>query len=227
VIQCVIFDMDDTLYDEIEYYKSGLRAVADAIASQTQAIGAAEVYDVLWGVFSSGNHTTTFNETLETLKIDYDETFIKTLVLTIRRHPPAIKLPQQTEAVLDELQNSYKLALLTDGFMPAQRLKVQALGIEKYFEHIIYTEELGREFWKPSHVGFEKIFEQLTVAAQNCVYIADNPKKDFIAPNKLGCTTIQITRPNHMHFNQAPNKHAKPAHVIYSLDRLPQLLKDI
>ena len=65
--------------------------------------------------------------------------------------------------VLKTLKKRYKLALLTDGYLPAQRLKVQALGIEKYFQAIVYTEELGREYWKPSTRGFENILKELVV----------------------------------------------------------------
>ena len=61
-----------------------------------------------------------------------------------------------------------------------------ALGIEKYFKFIVYTEQLGREGWKPSPAGLEKIMQTLKGKPENMAYIADNEKKNFIAPNKLG-----------------------------------------
>jgi putative hydrolase of the HAD superfamily len=227
MVTCVVFDLDDTLYDEIEYYKSGFRAVARIVA-ETQGLGdEKKLYDVLWSLFSKGNHTTTFNMAFEQLGLACDDKFIGSAVQSFRLHRPLMALPAGTENVLKTLYEKYTLALLTDGYLPAQRLKVQALEIEKYFRCIIYTEELGRKYWKPSTAGFEKILETLKIKGKNCVYAADDLTKDFIAPNKLGFGTIQLIRPNGIHHGKAPDEDAKPKYVIKSLDELPKLLKEM
>jgi putative hydrolase of the HAD superfamily len=128
---------------------------------------------------------------------------------------------------LEQLAGKYVLGLLTDGFLPAQQLKVHALGIEKYFKHIIYTEQFGRQFWKPSPVGFQKLLESLNVQPQNAVYIADNPQKDFIAPNDLGILTVRIIRSTGLH-SALPDDPASPAkHTIRQITQLPDLLKKL
>jgi putative hydrolase of the HAD superfamily len=104
-------------------------------------------------------------------------------------------------------------------------LKVQALGIEQYFKSIIYTEQFGREFWKPSPVGFENILQALEVRPENTVYIADNEKKDFIAPNILGFITIQILRPARLHTSVCENPEGKPDHIIDQISQLTSLLE--
>ena len=113
---------------------------------------------------------------------------------------------------------------MTDGFLPAQKLKVRALGIEKYFKSIIYTEELGRQFWKPSPAGFEKLLRDLNAKPETCAYVADNPAKDFIAPNQLGFTTIQIIRPNRIHLDTPKTPDATPKCTINNLSQLLELL---
>ena len=115
--------------------------------------------------------------------------------------------------------------MLTDGFLPAQKLKVQALGIEKFFRCIIYTEELGRDCWKPSPTGFEKILHTLEVKPENSVYIADNEKKDFIAPNKLGFFTIKLIRPASLHNVACPETDAAAQYKIQKINQLPTLLE--
>jgi putative hydrolase of the HAD superfamily len=116
------------------------------------------------------------------------------------------------------------LAMLTDGFLPAQKLKVGALGIEKYFRCIIYTEELGRECWKPSPVGFEKLLETVGAKPQTAAYVADNEEKDFIAPNKLGFSTIQLIRPARIHTSSSLSPDAAARHTIDKINKLPALL---
>jgi len=228
MIITVVFDLDDTLYDEIDYCKSGFTAVAKHLCQQPDLpvlTSEQTIFDSLWTEFTAGNRTTVFNKTLEQFGIKYDRRFIEGLVGIYRNHRPAITLPQDSKEVLDILHTQYTLAMLTDGFLPAQQLKTQALGIQNFFRCIIYTEALGREFWKPSPKGFMQILKKLDVKSQNCVYIADNPKKDFIAPNKLGFCTIQLIRPQSLHSHNPPTRPDGAAgHVIDSITKLPALL---
>jgi putative hydrolase of the HAD superfamily len=226
MITTVVFDLDDTLYSEIDYCRSGLRATASFLA-QTQATGLApeKIFSVLWDQFQQGNRTRTLDTALSLLGIPFDEKLIRSLIMAYRKHMPRIELPQESRCVLDELAQTYTLALLTDGFLPAQRLKVQALKIKKYFRHIVFTEQLGRQFWKPSPVGFEQLCEILGVPGKQMVYVGDNPAKDFIAPNSLGFTTIQIQRPDRIHDTVASHDEARADHVLDSLDELPRHLE--
>jgi putative hydrolase of the HAD superfamily len=125
------------------------------------------------------------------------------------------------------LQKNYKLGVVTDGYLPAQEYKIQALGIQKYFGSIIYTEKIGREFWKPSPRGFEKLLKEMEIAPKQAVYVADNYEKDFIAPNKMGFQTIRIMRPNGIHTSPAASEDAMAKYEINSLTQLPALLKKI
>lgn len=224
VITTVVFDLDDTLYDEIDYCRSGFETVSKVIADLAEMSTCRQAFEALWRQFTLGNHTKTFNAALNELGIACDDELIKKLVKTYRQHKPVIKLPDESRDILDKLTEKYRLALLTDGFLPAQQLKVQALGIEKYFECIIYTEQLGRQFWKPSPAGFQKIMQNLDVQAENCVYIADNEAKDFIAPNKLGFQTVQLIRPNRIHTQICEQPNGKAGHKIKSLKQLSDLL---
>ena len=224
---CVVFDMDDTLYAEVDYCKSGFRAVADWLVKNGVEPNGEQIYESLWQVFCSGNHTTTFNKALENLNIDYDDGLIGNLIKIYREHYPEISLPDESRAVLENLCAQYKMALVTDGFLPAQELKVDALGIKKYFECIVYTERLGREYWKPSPAGFEKVLEYYKMTGADCVYIGDNPAKDFIAPNKLGFMTVQLVTAVGVHKTGPADKEAQAKYVIDSIDQLPGLLKEV
>jgi putative hydrolase of the HAD superfamily len=224
MINTVIFDLDDTLYDELDYCKSGFAAVADFLHNANPSIPKQSFFDELWNQFRNNNRTRTFNSCLESLNLPCGDDLIKQLVRVYRDHRPNITLPVDSRTVLEQLQSSYTLALLTDGFLPAQKLKVEALGIAPFFSSIIYTEEMGRDCWKPSPAGFEKIIDKLNVHPNQAVYVADNAAKDFIAPNRLGMPTIQITRPNRIHTDQPSDAASTPNHTITALDQLVPLL---
>lgn len=224
MVTAVIFDLDDTLYDEIEYVKSGFHAVAKHVAKKFPDTSPESTYQALQEQFDEGNRTKTFNAALDELGIAYDEDIIRELVTTYRNHRPNILLPKESRQILGSLSLKYILALLTDGFLPAQQLKVEALGIKGYFKCIIYTEELGRSSWKPSLAGFEKLLTIINTKPQQAVYVADNALKDFIAPNQMGMTTIQVLRPAGIHTSRAPDQQAEPGHAIRNLSELPDLL---
>ena len=227
MITTVVFDLDDTLYDEIEYCKSGLDVVAKFLAGLPGFPPAGRIFNSLWRQFTAGNHTKTFNAALDELGIGYDDKLIGEPVKVYRSHTPKITLPDDSRDILDRLHDGYTLALLTDGFLPAQQLKVQALGIERYFKCIVYTEELGRDCWKPSPAGFEKLMETLNVKPQNTAYVADNQQKDFIAPNQLGILTIQLIRPARIHTEISDVPDAEAQYVIHKISRLPKILEKL
>jgi putative hydrolase of the HAD superfamily len=222
--------MDDTLYDEIDYCRSAFTACAKYIVDNLhgpEPMTTEAVFMALWTQFNAGNQKKTFNTALEKFEIQYDTETIKALVSAYREHTPAIELPADSRTVLDTLSPKYRMAMLTDGFLPAQELKVAALGIEKYFEYIVFTEQLGREFWKPSPAGFQKILEKFGEKPENCIYIADNAEKDFIAPNQLGMHTIQLIREKRVHKAQPEGEMAEPKQKIDAITVLPPLLEEL
>lgn len=224
MIKCVAFDMDDTLYDEADYYKSGFAVAAVQIARDF-SLNQKTVFDTIWELFSSGVRKNTFNKAAEKLKIKIDENYIGQLVRIFREHKPDISLPADSRQVLGELKKQYKLGLITDGWLPGQEYKVRALGIENFFDSIIYTEKLGTEFWKPSPKGFEKMLTDLKVRAVEAVYVGDNLEKDFIAPNRMGFKTVRIIRSRGIHTGSAPSADAAAQYEIKSPAELKELLK--
>jgi putative hydrolase of the HAD superfamily len=226
MITTLIFDLDDTLYDEIDFCRSGFRAVAQYVAALSDRHSADGVFDAIWTCFIAGGRGTIFNAALDRLGIPADPSLIDRLVRIYRTHIPALTLPEDSRSILDQLKDRYSLALLTDGCLPTQRLKVEALGIERYFRAIVYTEELGREHWKPSPLGFQRLLETLRVRPAESAYIADNETKDFIAPNRLGMTTVQVLRPNRLHREPAPSPDAVPKRTIDTIGSLARVLAE-
>ena len=224
MITTVVFDLDDTLYDEVDYCRSGFTASAEFVANLPGAPTAKRIFDCFWKQFTAGNHTKTFNAALEELGIDYDDKLIGELVKVYRNHVPKITLPADSRDVLYRLSGRYILGLLTDGFLPAQQLKVQAMGLEKYFKCIIYTEQLGRNCWKPSPAGFEKLMQDLNAEPETICCVADNQMKDFIAPNRLGFVTVQIIRPARLHSESSQEPDSEAHYTIGQISQLPALL---
>jgi len=221
-IQALVFDLDDTLYPEIHYVRSGFRVIAARLSAPDRDPDS--IFNLLIQAFESGPRDRVFNTVLQQLGQNDDPQLIAELVRLYRTHRPTIHLDNSTRRLLAALKKNYTLGLLTDGYLPAQPLKVEALQLQKYIPHILYTEELGRQFWKPSPVPFEKMTQRLRCPPAQTVYIADNPAKDFLAPLQLGWFTIRLQHPTQLHSTLTPALGSQPHFTISSLTDLPSLL---
>lgn len=222
-MKAVIFDLDDTLYPEIEYVRSGFKAVARYLQKKAQT-DADSIFRELMDVLRQQGRGKVFDFVLGRLNIS-SPILISTLVWVYRSHRPQIRLyddAMETLAVLKE--HNIRPGLLTDGMGSVQWKKIEALGLEKTFDMVLCSDEIGPGYWKPSHVPFKIALDLLDVSSHDVAYVGDNPQKDFAAPNVLGMKTIQVTTAgDRAHISErAPNPSFEPGFVVRSLkDILP------
>jgi FlaA1/EpsC-like NDP-sugar epimerase len=81
----------------------------------------------------------------------------------------------------------------TDGHVPTQRHKVEALGLCPWFDQMVFTGELPEHQRKPSPVPFQLACLRLGAAPERCVYVGDNAACDFQGPRRLGMLTIGVS----------------------------------
>ena len=182
-LKAVIFDLDDTLYSEKEYVKSGYHKVAKILPQVSN------VEEKLWELFESKK--TAIDELLAQENIQ-SEKIKQECLLAYRHQMPEIHLYEGVMEMLIELRGKgLKLGIITDGRPEGQRAKIQALGLEPFVDYIIITDELGGPvFRKPNMTAFQMMKEKMNVSYDEMCYIGDNVKKDFIAPEKLGIKSI-------------------------------------
>ncbi|MBR1862702.1 MAG: ATP-grasp domain-containing protein [Ruminococcus sp.] len=179
-IKAVIFDLDDTLYPEKDYVKSGYRAVARYLGSEVYA-------GKLWEYFNDGKPA--IDELLSELgKLDKKAECLE----VYREHEPEIRLYDGVAEMIDELKESgCKLGIITDGRPSGQRKKLRALGLDKMIEEIIITDELGGEqFRKPCDIAFRIMHKRLGTDLCEMAYVGDNMAKDIQAPLSLSMRAV-------------------------------------
>jgi putative hydrolase of the HAD superfamily len=176
----VVLDLDDTLYSEAEYVLSGMRAVT----AQLNAIYGSALSTELVDAYLAGNPDVwALACSLLGLPLQTKESFL----WMYRLHAPAISLPPKVTSWLDGLREAgAMLAVLTDGRSVSQRLKLVSLGLSNLPVYV--SEEHGSE--KPSPERFEKIMQRWP--GKRYAYIGDNPRKDFVAPNRLGWLAVGL-----------------------------------
>jgi putative hydrolase of the HAD superfamily len=205
----IVFDLDDTLYPERDYIRSGFCAVSQLVQSETGS----DIQHRLAELFEC-DHPDPFEQVLLEYRIPLAK---HSLITTYRSHLPRLALRQEVEQLLNELRaRGHTMGLLTDGRSVTQRNKIRALHLDRWINDILISEEFGSE--KPDERNYQ-YFERL-FPGRRYVYIGDNLNKDFIAPNRLGWQTVCVRDSGHnLHPQDAPSvpKFALPQYWIEQL----------
>ena len=176
-IKGVIFDLDDTLYSEKEYVRSGYKAVSEYLGGEYE--------DKLWSYFEAGKPA--IDELLKELGRENEKA---EAIEVYRSHKPDIHLYPVVKEMVEELRaKGIKVGIITDGRPEGQRNKLKALGL--YIDDVIITDELGGvQFRKPCDIAFRIILNRWRFNPADVVYVGDNPAKDFQAPQQLGMRSL-------------------------------------
>lgn len=198
-LRAVIFDLDDTLYSEREYVKSGFAAVAEILPEINNA------GERLYSLFELGKNA--IDELLISEGL-YSAQLKERCLEAYRSHAPKIHLYGGVHELLLALrQEGYMLGIITDGRPDGQRAKIRALGLEPLLDEIIVTDELGgAEYRKPCDKAFRLMHEKISarlgmeIAFAETCYVGDNTSKDFIAPDSLGMRSVWFDNPEGIYY---------------------------
>jgi putative hydrolase of the HAD superfamily len=216
----LVFDLDDTLYKEINFLKSGYKEIALFISQRTE-LSAESVFKTMMSLYWQGANV--FYQIIKMYKLS--DMFVLTFIDIYRSHKPQLGLEPSEYQLLQELKGKvYKVGLITDGRSLQQRSKIEALGLGSFFDDIIISEEIGTE--KPHFNNF-KYFENRYGHQKKYIYVGDNTAKDFVAPNALGWTTICLldngTNIHKQSFNSDNSK--MPLYFVNDLKDIHIILK--
>ncbi|VBB05512.1 Hypothetical protein LUCI_0722 [Lucifera butyrica] len=184
----VVFDLDDTLYDELTYVRSGFRAVAQFL-QRSWNLPAEPCYQRLV-MRLAGGRGSIFDDVLQEFGV-YSRKNVRQCLSVYRRHQPEICLFPAAEDCLRWLA-PFPLYIVTDGNKLVQHNKIIALGLKERVRHCYITHRYGIKNAKPSPYCFWKICEREQVDPGQVIYVADNPRKDFVGIKPLGFKTVRI-----------------------------------
>ncbi len=186
-LKAVIFDVDDTLYLEMDYIRSGFRLLTEYLHSlnipavledfvacfQTNAGDAIDLYLHRIGAYNKSLH--------------------QSLLSIHRAHIPNIQPFDYVEELLLWLkEKGLRLGVISDGTALAQNNKLMGLKLHHYFDDIVFSDALGGPHCrKPCDVSFRYIQKQMNIPFENMLYIGDNLDKDFYPVTHLGMQGIQ------------------------------------
>lgn len=190
-MRAICFDLDDTLYKEIDYLKSAYIEIAEYAAvqcagcSDSVTILAIKAYNRMFDAYREGQNA--FEELNKFLGLSLP---ISDYLYIYRNHQPKIALSEDVVQTLDALKaEGVRIGLITDGREKQQRNKIEALGLSRWIDEkgMVISEQFGSE--KPAMANYAYFMKRYP-ECHNFTYVGDNLKKDFIAPNALGWLTV-------------------------------------
>lgn len=125
------------------------------------------------------------------------------------------------ESLLEQLDGKYSLYIASNGAKKVQSSRLLSAGIEKYFDSIFISENLG--YNKPDKRFFEKCFKEISdFDKSKAVIIGDSLTSDIKGGKNAEIKTIWFNP------TETANKtDIKPDFEIYDLLQAPEILKSI
>jgi len=198
MIKVVFFDLDNTLYDQMQYFRSGFAVISNYLSRQ-YALEEAEVYASLMTLHRSEGsmHRHLFDDLLAGFGL-HGRSEVKNLIHLFHTAPVhALSLYEDAAEVLPRLAENYILGLITNGNGAMQRRKVVALNLNSLLAIQVYTADIACP--KPSPKGFQHGLSMSGSLPAESMYVGDNPYTDFGGPLAVGMKTVRILRGEFKH----------------------------
>ncbi len=238
VIEAVLFDGDQTLWDFQKVMRTALLAVLDDLrrACPGPATDALRVADLQADRQAVAQELLGLEYNLARLRRLGFERSIRRLrpdggrseaeVATLAEHLTVVYFHQRdrdpalfddTLACLQALRRFYRLGLLSNG----SRLP-EAIGLGGVFEAVVFAQD--HAVAKPDRGIFEVAERMLGVEPGACDLVGDHPLNDVVGAKRSGWRAVWIDRDGDGTYVAPEGSDERPDAVITTLDQLPRVL---
>lgn len=229
MLKAIVFDLDDTLYDQQRPFQQALASVWNDPAVSSH---------VLTDLFKAFKHMNDRVAKLETLTMNHvfnrlndvlTQHDLPTLTNSVwlafcdryRTETKKITLFSDIQAQLPLLNKHYELGVITNGESNTQSEKFSHLELEQWVkkENVVISDEVGLR--KPDPRIFTHFNRQMNLQANEVVYIGDNFEKDMVGAKQAGWHAFWF---NHRHL-EMPKSDFIPDQTVESPTELAELLQ--
>ena len=118
--------------------------------------------------------------------------------------------------ILGALKKNYRLGAISDGQSVWGRAELRMAGLEKFFEFVLISGDLG--FRKPDERMFSMALEKLQLKNSEVIYVGNDMYRDVFGAKNAGMKTV--------FFKTNQGEHgfsgADPDYIIYNFNELPR-----
>lgn len=197
----LFIDLDDTLYDFSAASQESFRETYDLLhydrffKSFEHFYSIYEPYNLeLWHIYGKGQITKEelnkrrYSYPLEVVGV-HDQELADTFCReALGRIPTKDKLIDGAKELLEYLRPRYNLYILSNGFKELQSRKMRTAGIDKYFDALILSEDIGIN--KPNRELYEYALQKTSSKVEESIMIGDMFETDIVGAANIGMKQI-------------------------------------
>jgi len=191
-IKWLFFDIDNTLFDSTRSAEQSRKNAIRAMISAGLKAKEEPAYEKLKIIIEEqgSNYEHHFNELVEFYNKEEKRRIVAAGVVAYHNTTREYLVPfEGVSETLTELSKNYKLGIISNGLGVKQWEKLIRLGLSKFFDLAMISEEIGIE--KPDKMIFEEGLEKAGCKAGEAVMVGD--KKDDLKPAKeIGMHTVSV-----------------------------------
>ena len=198
----LVFDVDDTLYEQIVPFENAYRSLFDMDIDMEKFYLLSRYYsDVKFEASRNGEmtmdeyHIYRIQEAAKDLGVCLTAEQALSMQKEYKKNQQKLQMSNTTISILElAKENNVKLGIITNGPSEHQWAKIKALGIESWIsrENIIVSGDYGIN--KPDVRIFEIMQEKLQLPNASLYYIGDSIENDIVGANNAGWKAIWINR---------------------------------
>ncbi|KRM76546.1 HAD family hydrolase [Secundilactobacillus collinoides] len=227
MIKAVVFDLDDTLYDQLKPFKRAVEAThKDLHLSEVMVQRLYRAFKVATDQAIQATDTATFarqvDPVLDELGLpaftsDHSESFWE----HYRQELTHIDLFADIRRCLSSLKEHYQLGVITNGETDLQSKKALQLDLHHWIDRdkMLISDEVGLQ--KPDARIFTYFNRMLDLQANEAVYIGDNYNTDMIGAKQAGWQAFWF---NHRHA-ELRGANFIPDQTVETTEELADLLE--
>jgi putative hydrolase of the HAD superfamily len=224
-LKAIIFDLDDTLYDKAEWFQP-----AAVFAAEQMGLDADRVWHITSQYIQRAGsaNAAIYNEILVECGQSDSAINIRAFSALCDQYTPppgSLQLLPGIKEALITLHQQYKIGLIADGKVTSQKAKIIGLGIGPFLSAVIYSDEIeGVKSRRPDPRPYTQVAQLLGVPKPTCLFVADNPIKDFVRARALGMRTVRVLTGEYSKLDYPSPEHAAD-YEITSVAQLPGLIQ--
>jgi len=190
-IKAILFDLDNTLIDFIKMKKEASQAAAYAMAEAGLEVDKDALAEKLfryyleYGIESDDAFENYLLKTFR--KVEYRVLAAAVNAYLNEKYLHLDPYPGVPETLEEIVEKGLKIAVVSDGLRLKAWMRLNAAGLDKYFDTVVAYEDTGKK--KPNPEPFITACEKLGVKPQECLMVGDWPERDIEGAKAVGMKT--------------------------------------
>lgn len=192
MIKAVIFDLDNTLMDFVRMKEESVKAAVDGMIDAGLPMASEAAEKEIYRIYDNEGieYQNVFDHFLTETYGEIDFKILSAGIIAYRRAREAslVLYPHIRLTLVKIVKKSKMLAVISDAPRKEAWLRLCALNIHHYFDHVLTFDDTGQ--LKPSPVPFERVLSMLGIDPDEALMVGDWPERDIAGASRVGIRTV-------------------------------------